>query len=307
MKKQIVLASLIFVFLLGIAVMGVVWFEKQKNEIQKEQLTHFGEEIEVSGLSWSPDGQKIAFSRKDKIWIMDSDGSNQKQLLAGKDNVWSPNWSPDGNKIIYVSHKFADLNDWTATPYEIWIINSDGSEPKKLTESMRGIRNLSWSPDGNKIIYIATAVEMLYPEIYDPQEELWIMNSDGTNQNVLINIKKTVESVKKANWGPDGKDIIANFYIDGKYGLLAIASDGSGNEKVIAPELDIWDFSLSRDGKKIAFAQIGEIWIMDNNGNKRKRLATDINDTSNLSWSPDEQKIAFIQNGEIWTIRIQNL
>jgi len=60
--------------------------------------------------SWSPDGKKIACSRRTvigdssfrDIWIMDADGSNQQKLTDAASTLGSydsPSWSPDGKKI----------------------------------------------------------------------------------------------------------------------------------------------------------------------------------------------------------------
>lgn len=54
------------------------------------------------GAVWSPDGQKIAFSQflggKERIYIMNADGSDVRFLVEGGD----PCWSPDGQNIIFV-------------------------------------------------------------------------------------------------------------------------------------------------------------------------------------------------------------
>ena len=54
--------------------------------------------------AWSPDGKSIAFqSNRDgpyHIFVMNSDGSNLRQITSGNDNDdRHPNWSPDGKTI----------------------------------------------------------------------------------------------------------------------------------------------------------------------------------------------------------------
>ncbi len=49
---------------------------------------------------WSPNGNKIAFSRySEGIFVMDTDGSNEIQLTSGSDMM--PKWSPTGNHIAF--------------------------------------------------------------------------------------------------------------------------------------------------------------------------------------------------------------
>ena len=95
-----------------------------------------------SGASWSPDGKKIAFhSDRDgngEIYVMNADGSEQRNLTKNAANDSSPSWSPDGKKTAFESMK--DEN------YEIHIMNADGSEQKNLTNSPASDRQLSWSP-----------------------------------------------------------------------------------------------------------------------------------------------------------------
>jgi TolB protein len=51
-----------------------------------------------------------------------------------------PYWSPDGTQIMY-------QRSWTG-PNEVWIMNADGSDPRKVTTSLPG----SWSPDGTSVL-----------------------------------------------------------------------------------------------------------------------------------------------------------
>jgi len=75
-----------------------------------------------SYISYSPDKQKVIFSKNTDIWIMNSDGSNLHGI--GLSNAIKPTWSPDGQWIIYT--EFVDEG-------RLWRIKPDGTSKKQMT------------------------------------------------------------------------------------------------------------------------------------------------------------------------------
>jgi Tol biopolymer transport system component len=96
------------------------------------QLTHKG--WPISGLAWSPNGSKIAFSANtgdcQPILIMNADGSGISQLTdcAGVDH--NPSWSPDGTSIVFERNQ------------SIYTFNADGSGALNLIAA--GAVNPAW-------------------------------------------------------------------------------------------------------------------------------------------------------------------
>jgi Tol biopolymer transport system component len=76
-----------------------------------------------SGSAWSPDGMKVIFA-SGGISVMNADGSSPMLLTAGSSE--SPTWSPDGTRIAFMSAR--QSNSW-----EIYVMNSDGSASKNIT------------------------------------------------------------------------------------------------------------------------------------------------------------------------------
>jgi len=79
---------------------------------------------------FSPDGLKIVFESDANVWIMDSDGTNLRQLTTN--GGMQPSWSPDGDKITYIGFtqkQYDPQNNGT-----VWIMNMDGSNKHQLTQ-----------------------------------------------------------------------------------------------------------------------------------------------------------------------------
>jgi serine/threonine protein kinase len=105
---------------------------------------------------YSPDGKNIAFASsraaegQTDLWICASDGSNQRQLTSGEDQLphtaGSPSWSPDGRWIAY------DAN-FHEPKTGIYVLDVLGGNPRRLTSPDASGSVPSWSRDGQWIYY----------------------------------------------------------------------------------------------------------------------------------------------------------
>jgi Tol biopolymer transport system component len=126
---------------------------------------------------WSPDGERIAFTRDfGTIWAMGSDGDGEVELTGGPAfqgvEAISPSFSPDGERIAFLGGR------QRAATRIVWVMNADGSDPAPLENRPRTGLNPSapaWSPDGGRIAFIS---ERKGPGVH-------VMNSDGTDQHRL--------------------------------------------------------------------------------------------------------------------------
>lgn len=154
--------------------------------------------------SWSPDGSKIAFDTQYQdpngaiaIWIINSDGTGLRDISQHGTGEWrNPDWSPDGRSIIH--YRYIGIGT-----SEIFVMDSSGKSPYRLTSNNYFDFYPKYSPDGKRIAW--TSGKNI--------DEIWIMNSDGTNQFKLT-------QGEKPSWSPDGKKIVYSKAVGDKIALF---------------------------------------------------------------------------------------
>ena len=111
------------------------------------QLTH----VDTGEPFPSPDGKQLVFEITvegfEQVFVMNRDGSGQKQITHDPANHDTPSWSPDGKKVAFAS----DKNGHSV----IYVMNIDGSEMERLTDENAESIHPNWSPDSTKLIYCA--------------------------------------------------------------------------------------------------------------------------------------------------------
>jgi polyisoprenoid-binding protein YceI len=94
-------------------------------------------------LRWSPNGQRIAFVREGDLWVMDENGSHPEMLTSGL-RADDPTWSPDARHIAFVlAGRALELDP---VRQSIWIIDADGSSPRRLTFDFDQVAHPAWRP-----------------------------------------------------------------------------------------------------------------------------------------------------------------
>ncbi len=68
-------------------------------------------EVGESSPKFSPDGKKIAYSKKGQIWMANTDGSDDKQITNLYTGASGFVWSKDGKKMLFVSEVYPDCID----------------------------------------------------------------------------------------------------------------------------------------------------------------------------------------------------
>ena len=116
-----------------------------------------------AGPCWSPDGRSIIFSSSrsghEDIWEYVIHSEEWKQLTTHGARDFSPALSPNGKKIAFVSERDERKPDHSSSSdSDVWIMNRDGSEMRRLTKNSGSDRFVAWSPNGNYVICCSSKV-----------------------------------------------------------------------------------------------------------------------------------------------------
>jgi Tol biopolymer transport system component len=129
-------------------------------------------------------GDQFVFTRQFTIWTINPNGTQVKQVTnppdAGKwgnANLpigdYDPKLSPNGTKIVFERLE----NPYTTHGrYNFFVINSDGTEEKRLTNTSYAQGIASWSHSGLLLTYVVSAIDN------QGEYDIYVMNSDGTEQ-----------------------------------------------------------------------------------------------------------------------------
>ena len=233
--------------------------------------------------SVSPDGKQIAWARDAgdgsgfNIYVQPADeppGVGEQFVVGSLKDDTQPSWSPDSKKIAFESNQ--DGND------EIYLVDTNGNNQKRLTFDQRSDGAPAFSPDGKKIAFQSNR---------DGNLEIYVMNAlDGSNQTRLT--KNFTATDFLPAFSPDGKKIAFASFRDGNFNIYKMNADGSSQKRLTKNAATDTSPTWSPDGKKIAFVSrrdgIDEIYRMNaKDGSKQKRITVTTDPKVFFNGSPD--------------------
>ena len=207
------------------------------NLMQPETLWMFGR---LGDVAVSPDGKQVAYTvtwydieenaGNSEIYIMNTDGSDKKQLTKTPERENSLTWRPDGKVLNYMSGG------------QLWEMNPDGTGAKQLTSIEGGISGYLFSPTLTHVLFAKeTKIEKMrgtdiYPDlpksdvyVYDDlmyrhwdswadgnYSHLYIAEYTGSTVGTPVDIMpnepfdspmKPFGGMEEVAWSPDGKQL----------------------------------------------------------------------------------------------------
>lgn len=146
-----------------------------------------------------------------EIYLMDADGSNTRRLTDNHDGDGLPAISPDGTRTVFDSNRLRAA-DQPANTQHLFVMNIDGSAQTPLAWGSSG----SWSPDGKRIAFHASASGAAAPTRVEPgapasDSDIFVADVDGLlkkrrSARNMTNSPATIDD--DADWSPDGRRIV---------------------------------------------------------------------------------------------------
>ncbi len=244
------------------------------------------------GLSWSPDSQRIAVAgvvpnEYPQIYVIAADGSGQQRLTSHENiptatlsigNSW-PAWSPDGQQIAFVSSQIDG-------PSEIYVIDTDGTNPQRLTDFPGFKGGPVWIADGTQIAFWTDAANA----------DIWTVRRDGTEvRNLTASPAIEVEMA----WSPVRQQLAFVRQSDAGIDVVTMNADGTNEHVLYESPSHVFSMRWSPDGHQIAFVygnpeRNSDIVVLDVDTGVVHQLTDTPSSELNPDWSPDGMSILYV-------------
>lgn len=189
---------------------------------------------------WSYDGQTIAYDgligvneTRDILTVNLQGEVQETQLTFGDGYDCYPSYSPDGELIVYMSERNENR--------DLYIMDVEGNEVSRLTESLAQDYEPAWSPDGDTITFVSRRTG---------DSEIFLMNADGSEQVALTDSPKLDW---RPAWSPDGEWITFESWRNDNADVFIMRKDGSDLQQLTTSEAEDGHPHFSPDGRYIIF------------------------------------------------------
>lgn len=235
-------------------------------------------------LTWSPDGQRIAFvsatpgpeadangdpmvitrylykptaseggtrandNRRLHIFVVDLASKAVRQLTNGNFYEHSIDWSPTSDEILFVSNREPDPDRFFN--YDIFAVNASSAAVRRLSNTKSAEYYPRWSPDGRHVAFSGTTRSLTSSETTMEDTHVWVMAADGSARREVGKIDNRQGA---PSWSRDGAHLYFTMQERGQVRLMRVAYNGGAPERLIADRGSVSSWSLAKDGT-IAYA-----------------------------------------------------
>ncbi len=240
--------------------------------------------------TWSPDSQKVVAEVGFDTVIVSRDNPTDKASL-GPQPTWInyPDWSPDGGKLAFSAYARREGEDKQA--WGIYTCDPDGTNFEFVCPDGK---EPEWNPQGTQISY-----QLVKPGL---APRLAVVNADGSGAHA---VGQGGLLQNDWSWDPRGQQLAYETYRDGSFQIRLVDTTGNKDRVLTDGEGGLYKDRTpewSPQGDKILFERhdrvqpTNELWVVDPETGKDKRIAAFRGRSYDATWSPDGSKIAFISN-----------
>ena len=261
--------------------------------------------------AWSHDGTRLAFSsdRGDalgsdyNVWVLDLGSGALRQMTKDRADDYMPTWSPDDKEIAFISTR--------ENSRSVWAVSMADATERRITDPKIRAEAPSWGPGGDLVYHASgqgqSRLELAGQSLTGTENAFAFRVSWAAPKEFFYVSDGRIRrrSIAAADSAPRTVEFSAPLqvtrpnYVHRKRDFTSLAP---------RPVLGIVRPEISPDGTKIAFAAIGDLYLMPMGG-KPENLTRDHYLDTEPSWSPDGTRLAYSSDkgGDLLQLWIRDL
>ncbi len=235
-------------------------------------------------LSWSPEGDRVAYvrtqSQTTRRYAVDVETGEVTRLPVPPAVGFK--LSPDGSLAAFIRPATPGQGPW-----QLWVAKPDGSEERLLVD--RDVASFAWSPDSRQVAYTVRDVG-----------EVSVADVATGQSRQLASLAGYIPS---PSWSPDGSLLALESGGDAYAGDLVVIEVATGRSNTVGQGLRRWPGlelapQWSPDGRMLLYrvqdaAGITQVGVVDVGSGQARQLTSAATAIMDPRWSPDGKEIAF--------------
>ncbi len=266
---------------------------------------------EMGNIALSPDGRRVAFvthslnktknERHSSIYLLHLDEQGHAlgephQLTSGVKNNTNPVWASDSRRLLFLSDREEEKN-------QLWLIDTDGGEARKLTNMLNGVSEAAWSPDGQWIAFTSMASPADDDDVLTGRKTLEETEKKKREEEERTRLRSTT----KIWYRLDGRGFFEKF--NQLFVMPAPTSDeGSIDANTIrrltADDVDRIQPSWLPDSAKISVlcnlrddrdsSFVEDLWVISRETGEARCITDGTLEIASYAWSPDGSQVMLV-------------
>lgn len=270
--------------------LSAIWLFNLKRREKRRLVTVYHSEYFMSHLAekafaWSPDGNYIAYvgtypsAQKEleeihvitrllyktkggrgrhpfsddsltHIWCISATGGAPFIITPGNYNEHSICWSPDSCQIAFISNRTGDPD--ANNQSDLWTVNVQTKEIRRLTSGPGTRYKPRWSPDGNYLAYLATASEVSSKDSPADDTQVYLVAAQGGDGRCLTTaLDRRTDQIR---WHPNAPLIYFTAGNEGATAVYCVSLSGE-IQPIVQGAFHVSEYSLSTAGEDLVFVK----------------------------------------------------